>query len=76
MSEPWAGECLSIPQAAKATGIGKDKIREWVDSGQLPKANTPGIKHVRIRRCDLLEFLAPKTVENRLSSTKSDDVAA
>jgi len=60
MSDQWDGELLSIPEAARAARVGQDRVRDWVSSGLLLPAHTPGIKQKKIRRCDLLDFLAPK----------------
>lgn len=68
--------CLSIPRAAKLVGVDQELVRSWVKSGQLLRANVPGIKQIRIRRCDLHEFLAPKTPADSRSSLKSTNDAS
>jgi len=50
-------ELLTIQQAAKLCGLGRNNLAHFIRMKLIPVVIFPGMKRVRIHQSDLLEFI-------------------
>lgn len=48
----------SVAEAAAATGVSQEQLREIIRSGRLPAVSPPGFSRLLIRATDLQDWLA------------------